>query len=97
MHGLFKMGHHFPNFIPVKDPILIFIELIELVLDSELLAKVDSLHGFKNKEGKLLELVNSQLLVLVLISRLEHLSYHVLELFVAHFRGCEPLASDDTS
>jgi hypothetical protein len=97
MHGLFEVGHHFPNFIPVKDTILIFIELIELVLDGELLTEVDSLNGFKNKEGELLELVDSQLLILVLISGLEHLSDHVLELFVAHVRGSEPLASDDTS
>lgn len=34
LHGLFKRVHHGPNFVPIKDSILIRVKVMELLLES---------------------------------------------------------------
>jgi len=62
------MMHHRPDFIPVQHTILIGVKVIELVLNGvNAGAEGDSLHGLKNIQSKLLELIQSQFAVVVFI------------------------------
>lgn len=93
LHGMLQRVHHVPDFRPVKDSILVRVEILELVAES-ISIEINSLHGFQDEQSELLKLIDGELLVAVFVSRLEHLSYHVLELLAGHVRSGHPFTGD---